>query len=177
MSRRRRQGTDFVEPDLPITPMLDMSFQLLSFFIMTFQPAPTEGQIAMTLPPPEKGAEDARIIPDITRKVPTKYIATVTSTDLGQIAGIRLTEEGSPDIKGKQFGGTVRDVGDFLRTCQKLVEDEAAKRAEDPERPLPKLTLEIANKLLQEHVMQVFDAAVQAGFKDVAPVPIDKKER
>ena len=29
---RRRQGTDFVEPDLPITPMLDMSFQLLAFF-------------------------------------------------------------------------------------------------------------------------------------------------
>ncbi len=36
---RRRQGTDFVEPDLPITPMLDMSFQLLAFFIMTFKPA------------------------------------------------------------------------------------------------------------------------------------------
>ena len=35
---RRRQGTDFVEPDLPITPMLDMSFQLLAFFIMTFKP-------------------------------------------------------------------------------------------------------------------------------------------
>ena len=55
MFRRRRQGTDFVEPDLPITPMLDMSFQLLAFFIMTFKPAPTEGQIAMTLPKEEGG--------------------------------------------------------------------------------------------------------------------------
>ncbi len=29
---------------MPITPMLDMSFQLLSFFILTFRPMPTEGQ-------------------------------------------------------------------------------------------------------------------------------------
>ena len=36
---RRRTGTDHVDPDLPITPMLDMSFQLLAFFIMTFKPA------------------------------------------------------------------------------------------------------------------------------------------
>ncbi len=44
---RHRQGTDFVEPDLPSTPMVDMSFQLLAFFIMTFKPADTEGQIAL----------------------------------------------------------------------------------------------------------------------------------
>ena len=44
-----------MEPDLPITPMLDMSFQLLAFFIMTFKPADTEGQIALTLPKDEGG--------------------------------------------------------------------------------------------------------------------------
>ena len=35
---------------LPITPMLDMSFQLLSFFILTFHPMPTEGQLSINLP-------------------------------------------------------------------------------------------------------------------------------
>src|SRR3954451_19868488 len=37
---------------LPITPMLDMTFQLLFFFIVNFRPAPStiEGQIDMALP-------------------------------------------------------------------------------------------------------------------------------
>jgi biopolymer transport protein ExbD len=39
------------EVDIPITPMLDMAFQLLTFFILTYRPAPTEGQFAMNLLP------------------------------------------------------------------------------------------------------------------------------
>ena len=74
---RHRQGTDFVEPDLPITPMLDMSFQLLAFFIMTFKPADTEGQIALTLPKDE-GDKSATSPPSITDdKKPTHYIVQV----------------------------------------------------------------------------------------------------
>ena len=33
--------------------MLDMAFQLLTFFILTFRPAPIEGQISLRLPPPQ----------------------------------------------------------------------------------------------------------------------------
>lgn len=36
---------------MQITPMLDMAFQLLTFFILTYQPAPTEGQFTMNLLP------------------------------------------------------------------------------------------------------------------------------
>jgi biopolymer transport protein ExbD len=39
------------EVELPITPMLDMAFQLLTFFILTYHPAPTEGLFAMNLLP------------------------------------------------------------------------------------------------------------------------------
>ena len=37
--------------EVQITPMLDMAFQLLSFFILTYHPAPIEGQFAMNLLP------------------------------------------------------------------------------------------------------------------------------
>ena len=40
MMKRKKKKPDYVEPDLPITPMLDMSFQLLAFFVMTFNPTP-----------------------------------------------------------------------------------------------------------------------------------------
>ena len=33
--------------------MLDMAFQLLTFFILTFRPPPLEGQISLRLPPPQ----------------------------------------------------------------------------------------------------------------------------
>ena len=39
------------EVEVQITPMLDMAFQLLTFFILTFRPMPTEGQFSMNLLP------------------------------------------------------------------------------------------------------------------------------
>jgi hypothetical protein len=173
MRHRRRQGTDFVEPDLPITPMLDMSFQLLAFFILSFKPMPTEGQITVNLPPPQQGGIDAVNL-DITKLKPTKYIARVQATERGTIASITLFEEGSPDEKGTAFGS---DVGGFLGACRKIVDDERKKREADPKVPPPKLTLEFADALLQGHVMSVFDAAVQAGFTDVPFVPIDRTKQ
>ena len=48
MSRRASKGNDKIA--LPITPMLDMTFQLLFFFIMNFNPADLEGQIDAAMP-------------------------------------------------------------------------------------------------------------------------------
>lgn len=56
MSRRRRRRAKkhetSEEVELNLAAMLDMAFQLLTFFILTFRPSPVEGQIAMNLPPP-----------------------------------------------------------------------------------------------------------------------------
>ena len=49
--RKKRHGQSDVE--LNVTAMLDMAFQLLTFFILTFRPAPLEGQISLRLPPPQ----------------------------------------------------------------------------------------------------------------------------
>lgn len=55
MSRRsftrrshRSHSSDKVE--LNLAAMLDMAFQLLTFFILTFRPSPTEGQLAVNIP-------------------------------------------------------------------------------------------------------------------------------
>ena len=36
-----------------LAAMLDMAFQLLTFFILTFKPAPVEGQVGLRMPPPQ----------------------------------------------------------------------------------------------------------------------------
>jgi biopolymer transport protein ExbD len=53
---RRRKKDPGPEVELPITPMLDMAFQLLTFFIFTYHPSALEGQMELSLP----GAGDAK---------------------------------------------------------------------------------------------------------------------
>jgi biopolymer transport protein ExbD len=52
MHRRRRHKRDQGSVEMNLAAMLDMAFQLLTFFILTFRPAPIEGQLALHLPPP-----------------------------------------------------------------------------------------------------------------------------
>jgi biopolymer transport protein ExbD len=157
---RRNAGADAVEPDLPITPMLDMSFQLLAFFIMTFRPAPTEGQIAMTLPKEEGG--EALMAPSPFEEKPARYIVKV-ETERGQIRKMTLKEAGSAD-EPKDLGVKVETYRDELQKLHKANEGK----------PPPKLTLEIEPKLFHEYVVQLLDVGVRVGFTDIAPVPAGK---
>src|SRR6516225_11702392 len=51
--RHRKKTRRAEEPTVQIAPMLDMAFQLLTFFILTYKPLPTEGQFVMNLLPPQ----------------------------------------------------------------------------------------------------------------------------
>jgi biopolymer transport protein ExbD len=50
MSRRRKRRRSEGAVELNLAAMLDMAFQLLTFFILTFRPAPVEGQISLRMP-------------------------------------------------------------------------------------------------------------------------------
>ena len=41
------------EVELNLAAMLDMAFRILTFFVLTFKPAPVEGQVALRMPPPQ----------------------------------------------------------------------------------------------------------------------------
>jgi biopolymer transport protein ExbD len=165
--KRKRQATDHVEPDLPITPMLDMSFQLLAFFIMTFKPAPTEGQIALTLPKEEGGPSMAIPSPTDENK-PQHYIVRVTAADNGTIEKMTIIEEGAAELKGDDLGASVANYHAKLSSLSAQLEKE---------KKTGKVTLEIGEKLIQEYVVQLVDQGIRAGFNDISPVPIDPKRR
>src|SRR5262249_61580962 len=46
----RRKAEAAPEVELPITPMLDLAFQVLLFFILTYHPSQLEGQMDLSLP-------------------------------------------------------------------------------------------------------------------------------
>ncbi len=53
MRRHRRRKRNQGDVELNLAAMLDMAFQLLTFFILTFRPSPVEGQVDLRLPPPQ----------------------------------------------------------------------------------------------------------------------------
>lgn len=87
------------EVEIQVTPMLDMAFQLLTFFILTYQPAPTEGQFSMNLLPaapaidmstaPEEG--DTNAAADVPAALRTLRTIVHANAD-GTIARIVLGE-------------------------------------------------------------------------------------
>jgi biopolymer transport protein ExbD len=100
---RRRYQREQSEVELNMASMLDMAFQLLTFFILTFRPAPLEGQISLRLPPPipvTKGAE--QVGSDTTNTNLVKGVDTLTITIFadksGEIGSLGIGESAVPNL-------------------------------------------------------------------------------
>jgi biopolymer transport protein ExbD len=105
MSRRRKRRSG-EEVTLNVTAMLDMAFQLLTFFILTFKPAPIEGQISLRLPPPQAVVavkEGQKPGEDLSNKNPVQGVNTLTISvfadpKTGTILSLGVGETGVPSI-------------------------------------------------------------------------------
>lgn len=162
MIRRRRETTTLpVEPDLPITPMLDMSFQLLAFFVMTFNPTPAEGHLDMALPKVEGGESTAPPPPSLEEDT-EELVVSVDATEKGEIAQIRI--RGKEDTDSKALG---TDSATLFKDLQGRLEAIRKKGA----RP-SKVKLEMAENLAYKLVVKLMDEITRAGFKQVAPALI-----
>jgi biopolymer transport protein ExbD len=97
MSRRRKRKSG-EEVELNLAAMLDMAFQLLTFFILTFKPAPVEGQVNLRLPPPmaiagQGGKEAGRDFnsTDVPKAVTTLVVSVYANRD-GSLAQLAVGE-------------------------------------------------------------------------------------
>ncbi len=79
----------------PVVPMLDMSFQLLAFFIMTFQAPTRETRIDLDLPVAPvalpRSAETAAAAPDVIG-LESDLIVRAGADSAGRLASLRLDE-------------------------------------------------------------------------------------
>ncbi len=106
MARRKRMHQQG-EVELNLAAMLDMAFQLLAFFILTFKPAPLEGFIAMRMPPPQattrpgQAAASEQPMGEIFEKLETLMV-TIKSSPEGGIGSLQL-EEGEPTTSLQDF--------------------------------------------------------------------------
>jgi biopolymer transport protein ExbD len=116
MARKRRKHRPQADVELNLAAMLDMAFQLLTFFILTFRPAPIEGQISLRLPPPQavvanKTAQQAGSDTKNTNPVQgvnTLTISVFADPKTGDIAGLGVGETQVPGLGALK--GRLREV-------------------------------------------------------------------
>ncbi len=104
MKRRRRRKRSQSEVELNLAAMLDMAFQILCFFILTFKPSPVEGDVMLRMPPPMpttivKGGEAPGS--NEQNKNPVQALNTLTISVLGNDSGgIREMAVGDTTVSG-----------------------------------------------------------------------------
>jgi biopolymer transport protein ExbD len=139
-SKRHLQG----DVQLNMAAMLDMAFQLLAFFILTYQPGKVEGCISIRMPPatpvtrPDTsgGAQNQAEATALAGAVSLQI--TVTDNKKGGIGGIRVGEH-----------APVTDLHDLelkLRSLTKVAES-----------PFDQVLLKVSRNLEYENVLKVIE--------------------
>jgi biopolymer transport protein ExbD len=138
----------------PVTPMLDMAFQLLAFFVLTFQAPSAETHLDLDLPATPlalPGAPRGNAEPPPARRVDTDLendlFVRVEADDLGDLRSIRLGEAVVPDLT---------TLGDRLRRYVEIMEG----------RPL-RVRLVADDHLRYEEAARVLAACSAAGVANV----------
>jgi biopolymer transport protein ExbD len=105
--KRRHTGGDV---ELNLAAMLDMAFQLLAFFILTFRPAPVEGQLALNMPPP---------VPQTKVETPQPQTDAGTTTGL-EMLPIGVSSDATGNVSQLKVGSVVVAAGLDARALEAL---------------------------------------------------------
>lgn len=148
MSRRKKKHSEG-GVELNLAAMLDMAFQLLAFFIMTFKPAPVEGQINLKLPPPApvagaKGGAQAGDNEQNTDPVAqlSSLIISAFSTPGGRIASLAIGE------------GNVAGVSALDGRLKAIL-------SPDNNSPFEQVIIQVDSRLKYEELMKVVDVCTK----------------
>ncbi|HWG42365.1 MAG TPA: biopolymer transporter ExbD [Gemmataceae bacterium] len=159
----RRKPDSGPEPNLPITPMLDMAFQLLAFFVMTYHPSDLEGQMDLSLPSEELTRAEK---PEQTTNAPTDQTPINLPANLTVIVRTQMDDVHTgqiSDVRLQDDAGTQQvEVGKLLEELKK--QHETVENKEN-------IKIQADGKLKWQAVIQVMDACQQAGFKNISFVP------
>jgi biopolymer transport protein ExbD len=148
------------EVQIPITPMLDMAFQLLTFFILTYRPAPTEVQFGMNLLPAAPATDfraqsSESAAPDESLPAALRTLPTVLRAGEGGTLG--LVSIGETEVNG--MAALRRELEAILK---------------DPTLPFDQALIKVDPNLKYSELMQVIDVfaalkVTKISFSELGP--------
>ena len=149
MSRKHRRNPSG-DVELNMAAMLDMAFQLLTFFILTFKPAPIEGQVQLRMPPPMalpnpngKSAPGQTESKDLVAGHDTLSIF-LTADDQGKLASIFID-------KNEVLVDSDGSLRSFDRDLKKALNDQGAAT------PYEQVLIQVGSKLHYDQLMKIID--------------------
>jgi biopolymer transport protein ExbD len=162
--RKLRSTTGDAKVEIQMTPMLDMIFQLLIFFILTFKPVIDEGQFGITM---ASGAPGTAALPTV---VPGMGDDTGTEfPDVQLIPPLRVRLVAAPDGSLPTNGIILGDRP--LQTMPYLLSELHTLVGGSPDEF--EVVIEAEAQLHYQHVMEAVNAISHAGVKKInfgAPV-------
>ncbi len=163
--RRKRKGEHGPEVELPITPMLDMAFQLLVFFIFTYHPSSLEVQMELSLPAAgEARAQDQKDVdPNKISDSEIEEPAQITIIAKTQLAGGQSGALSQMIVDGlsKMTLSNVKELAAHLR---RLKGDQKLSNKE-------KISIQADSGLRWAYVVEIMDTCKKAGFSNIGFSP------
>jgi biopolymer transport protein ExbD len=156
--RHRRRGANV---DINLAAMLDMAFQLLAFFILTFRPAPIESHLQLRMPPPVALSNVAQIAdPSSASQSDSKLV--LPALDL-YVLGNRDGELVQVDFGNRKlpvFQGSLNE--DNLRVLSQRLETMF-----DPKSgAFDRVQLVVDGRLPYDNVMRILDVCTRQKMAD-----------
>jgi biopolymer transport protein ExbD len=127
--------------DIQMTPMIDIVFQLMAFFLMTFKVATVEGDFDLKLPKPDRTASGP--------KLRERIIVRLEADAGGDLASLRI-QSGPPLAAGRGATSPFRALASHLD--RRSAEARAAGQEE------PEIELDADDVLRYEHIVATFEA-------------------
>jgi biopolymer transport protein ExbD len=181
MSARDNRTKDKpTEVQLPITPMLDMAFQLMFFFLATFNPQQQkEGQMDLSLPSKtEAAARDPKNVSPKAEShkedvdIPSKITVTMRSHKEGRVRGKLSDLNVQTETDKKSVTGTEQQRQQQLAAILEAAKPKDAGAQKKP----PTVRLEADKETLWQEVVKVMDVCYKAGFQVSFIKPLDLGE-
>ena len=168
MNQQRRNltaDTGGVDLAIIITPMLDMAFQLLAFFIMTYHPPAREAAIDGTLKPAAQAATGKGTNADVEPVIKLKLRIGVKATPSGLPKSIALWKPRLQEVSVAALGKP-GDAAEFAEALKKLAAALADSAKNVEEKDL-ELELDAERALRYGYFIAVREVAEASGFKKI----------
>lgn len=164
MFRKRKKDDAGLGVVLPITPMLDMMFQLFAFFLITFNPQEglQEGYMDFNLPAAGeyKRQEDNDVEPttsDTEIKIETELTVIVKTPRDDAKGAISSIEVQSPQASTSVEN--LQKLGEYLAKARKGLTNQ------------DDIKIQADSKLKYAYVIEVMDTCIKSGFQRVGFAP------
>lgn len=135
MRRRRHRvssssasGSEFSSTSVFVTPMLDMAFQILAFFVFTYHPAAIEGQFPINLAQGETAGEkeNTKAEEKVATEQPTELKSTLfieaRAREKGRLGALKVgpvniqPEAGEGDLSDRLIKALSREMQELKKT-------------------------------------------------------------